>query len=126
MNRLRLTIAMLLALTVPLALAGCGGSTAQPATSATSTSTDAGGAATGGLTVSESGFAFEPASLDVKVGDTVTFTNKDSAPHNVRIDGKELGEQAQGASVTWKAEKAGTYPYTCTIHPSMSGTIVVK
>jgi plastocyanin len=44
----------------------------------------------------------------------------------VRIDGKELGEQAQGASVTWKAEKAGTYPYTCTIHPSMSGTIVVK
>jgi len=77
-------------------------------------------------TVIEKNFAFDPASIEVKVGDTVTFTNEDSAPHNVAIDGKNLGDQNTGASVTWKAEKAGTYAYTCTIHPSMTGEVVVK
>ncbi len=49
-------------------------------------------------TVVEKGFAFDPATLDVKVGDTVTFKNEDSAPHNVKIDGKELGAQDPGAA----------------------------
>jgi plastocyanin len=103
-----------------LALIGCTGS-------ATST-TPATPAATGGAsaTVIEKGFAFDPPTLEVKVGDTVTFTNQDSATHNVSIDNAELGPQAQGASVTWKATKAGTFPYMCTIHPSMTGTIAVK
>ena len=74
----------------------------------------------------EKGFAFDPATLDVKVGDTVTFKNEDSAPHNVKIDGKELGAQDPGASVTWTAATAGSFPYTCTIHPSMAGEIIVK
>jgi plastocyanin len=79
-----------------------------------------------GATVTEKDLAFDPATLELKVGDTVTFTNEDSAPHNVSIDGKELGSQNQGDSVTWTAEKAGTFPYTCTVHPSMTGEIVVK
>jgi plastocyanin len=114
-----------LLLVLVLSVVGCSGggsNTANPPSSGTTTvDTPAAGA-----TVIEKGFAFEPATLEVKVGDTVTFKNEDSAPHNVSIDGKELGSQDPGASVTWTAEKAGTFPYTCTIHPSMNGTIVVK
>jgi len=76
--------------------------------------------------VIEKGLAFSPATLEVKVSDTVTFKNEDSAPHNVKIDGKELGNQDPGASVTWSAAAAGTFPYSCTIHPSMTGEVVVK
>jgi plastocyanin len=87
----------------------------------------AGGGASGGSTGAGGyGTPPDPATLDVKVGDTVTFKNEDSAPHNVNIDGKDLGAQDPGASVTWKAEKAGSFPYSCTIHPSMTGEIVVK
>jgi plastocyanin len=108
-----------------LALVGCAsGSTTTPASTGGGT-TSSGGSGTS-ATVIEKGFAFAPASLEVKVGDTVAFTNEDSAPHNVSIDGKNLGDQATGASVTWKAEKAGSFPYSCTIHPSMTGEIVVK
>jgi len=86
----------------------------------------AGGTGLAGLTVVEQNLAFEPSSLNVKVGDSVTFENLDAAPHNVSIDGKELGTQNQGDVVSWTAEKAGTFPYSCTIHPSMTGEIVVK
>jgi plastocyanin len=106
-----------------LAMIGCAGGMSTSG----STGTPSGGTtAGGGTTVVEKGFAFEPATLEVKVGDTVTFTNEDSAPHNVNIDSKDLGNQPRGASVTWAAAKAGSFPYTCTIHPSMAGEIVVK
>jgi plastocyanin len=116
-----LPLVALLALVV--VLAGCsGGAATTPTTSGSATS----GSSSAGATVVEKGFAFDPATLDVKVGDTVTFKNEDSAPHNVKIDGKELGNQDTGASVTWTATTAGSFPYTCTIHPAMAGEIVVK
>jgi len=70
--------------------------------------------------------AFSPTTATVKVGDTVTFQNKDSAAHDVTIDGQDLGNQPTGATVTWKAAKAGTFPFSCTIHPSMTGQVVVQ
>ena len=94
---------------------------APPATSGSSTTP-----ATGGATVAEANFAFDPTSVTVKVGDTVTFTNKDSAAHDVKIDGQDLGNQPAGATVTWKATKAGTFPFVCTIHPSMTGQVTVQ
>jgi len=106
------------------ALVACGGGGGSPYGSTGGSQT--GGTTAGGTTVVEKGFAFVPATLEVKVGDTVTFKNEDTAPHNVRIDNKDLGEQAQGADVTWTADKAGTFPYVCTIHPSMTGEITVK
>ena len=116
--KLSKALVAVLLLALVLALVGCSGSGATtPATGASSTA---------GTTVVEKGFAFTPPTLEVKVGDTVTFKNEDSAPHNVSIDDKELGNQATGASVTWTAEKAGTFAYTCTIHPTMTGEIVVK
>lgn len=92
-----------------------------------STSSGSGGGQTSsGTTVVEQNFAFNPATLTVKVGDTVTFDNQDSTAHEVKIDGKDLGSQDPGKSVTWTASKAGSFPYQCIIHPSMTGTIVVK
>jgi plastocyanin len=114
---------VILMLALALALVGC---SSGSATTPTTTGSSTGGSSSAGATVVEKGFAFDPATLEVKVGDTVTFKNEDSAPHNVKIDGKELGTQDQGASVTWTASAAGSFPYTCTIHPSMAGEIVVK
>ena len=121
---IRLTLASLLCVVMIGVLTGCGGGGSSPygQTGGTSSSPPAAGASV----VVEKDFAFQPASLEVKVGDTVTFTNEDSAPHNVIIDSKELGQQEQGASVTWTAEKAGSFPYSCKIHPSMTGEITVK
>lgn len=76
--------------------------------------------------VVEGGFVFDPDVLKVKVGQTVAFVNEDAVPHEIKIDGKVLGPQQKGDTVTWKAEKAGSYPYVCTVHPSMIGTIVVE
>jgi len=113
-----------LVLALALAVAGCSGSGSSAGTGDSEGSNS--GPQAGGTTVVEKGFAFNPASLEVAVGDTVTFINEDPAVHFVRIDGQNLGRQAQGESVTWKAEEAGEYPYTCPIHPAMTGTIIVK
>jgi plastocyanin len=103
-------------------LVGCSGGGAP----AGSGSSSGGGTAAGGATITEQNFAFNPATATVKVGDTVTFTNNDSAPHNVKIDGQELGTQNQGESKTWTASKAGAFPYSCVIHPAMTGQITVQ
>ena len=126
--KFRRAMAAVLLLGLMLALVGCssgGGSTGGGYSTPPAGTSSSGSAATG-TTVVEKGFAFSPATLDVKVGDTVTFKNEDSAPHNVKIDGKELGSQDPGASVTWTASAAGSFPYSCIIHPSMTGEIVVK
>lgn len=136
MMRLGKVIALLMMLALVVALVGCSGGTTAPPTGTTKdtpaeTTEEATGEATDpdvtpSKTVVEIDFAFEPKRLEVKVGDTVTFKNEDSAPHIVSIDGTTLGNQERGVSVTWTAEKAGTFPYICTIHPSMTGEIVVK
>jgi plastocyanin len=126
--KFRRAMAAVLLLGLVMVLVGCsssGGSTGGGYSTPPAGTSTSGSAATG-TTVVEKGFAFSPATLDVKVGDTVTFKNEDSAPHNVKIDGKELGSQDPGASVTWTASAAGSFPYSCTIHPSMTGEIVVK
>jgi len=60
------------------------------------------------------------------VGDTVTWTNRDSAIHDIEIEDENLGSMGRDESVTWTAEAPGTYPYVCTIHPAMQGEIVVR
>jgi plastocyanin len=75
-------------------------------------------------------FAFSPANITVKVGDTVTWTNKDSAAHTVTADsgssdGPNSGNLAQGDTYSFKFTKAATYIYHCAIHPSMQGSVTV-
>jgi len=123
----RALVAVLL-LGLVLALVGCGGSGSSGGGYGTPPASNTSGGATGagGATISEQNFAFSPSTLTVKVGDTVTFTNNDSTAHNVKIDGQELGSQNQGESKTWKATKAGSFPFSCVIHPSMTGQITVQ
>ena len=76
-----------------------------------------------------SGFAFSPANIEVEVGQEITWTNRDAAPHTVTATSGadfDSGTLEQGDSYTWKAAKAGTIEYFCEIHPSMVGTITVK
>jgi OOP family OmpA-OmpF porin len=126
-NRIGLSVVLIALALAALVLSACasgGSSTTTPATGGGSAPAPA--ASGGGATVTEANLAFSPTSVTVKVGDTVTFENKDSAPHDVKIDGQDLGNQAPGATVTWKATKAGTFPFSCTIHPSMTGQVVVE
>jgi len=71
---------------------------------------------------------FSPANLTVKVGKTVTWVNKDTVTHTVTSDGSSLfdsGFMPTGATFQFTFTTAGTYPYYCTVHPFMKGTIVV-
>lgn len=97
--------------------------TAPPASAAPASTSPASGDA---ITIAN--FAFAPASLTVKVGATVTWTNMDSATHTVKWDDGSQGSgslTAGAAPYTRTFDKAGTFTYHCGIHSSMSGTIVV-
>ncbi len=79
--------------------------------------------------VSIKSFAFTPATLTVKRGDTVTFINNDSAPHTVTataFGGAHAMPIGQNYTLDTKNLSAGTYTYHCDYHPSMTGTITVK
>lgn len=71
------------------------------------------------------GFAFSPATLAVAPGDTVTFTNEDSAPHTATAaDGSfDTGRLNKGGSATVTIGGAGDHAYKCNFHASMKGTI---
>jgi plastocyanin len=73
-------------------------------------------------------FAFTPASMTVKAGTVVTWTNDDNASHTVTSDsGTTLNSPAinVGGTFSFTFTTPGTYAYHCSIHPSMHGTIVV-
>lgn len=72
-------------------------------------------------------FAFSPAELTITVGDTVTWTNRDSMIHTATsVDGAfDSGDLDEGESYSLTFTAAGTYDYLCTPHPSMTGRIVV-
>ncbi|HWW14842.1 MAG TPA: cupredoxin family copper-binding protein [Candidatus Dormibacteraeota bacterium] len=73
-------------------------------------------------------FVFGPQTLTVPVGTTVTWTNSDDIPHtSVSTEGvfkSKVLDTDEKFSYTFT--KAGTYPYYCTIHPKMTGKIVVQ
>jgi beta-lactam-binding protein with PASTA domain len=75
-------------------------------------------------------FAFDPASITVNAGDTVTWVNEDAAPHTIVADDGQFdsGSVAQGASFQFTFAAAGddTVAYHCGIHPQMTGTVVVQ
>jgi plastocyanin len=80
-----------------------------------------------GLPVAAANTTFMPASINVAVGGTVTWANGDQAPHTVTFDsGPDCGQMTTGQTITATFGVAGEYPYICTIHPSMRGTVVVQ
>ena len=76
-----------------------------------------------------SGFAFSPATLTIKKGDTVKWTNQDSTRHTVTSDsGSELDSQSlgNGQSYSHTFASAGTFNYHCALHPNMKAKIIVE
>jgi plastocyanin len=135
-------LALLLAcMALGLVVAGCGGdddddegngggaaTTEQPAGG----DDDGGGGDGGGgagTAVSMEGIAFEPAEVTVAVGDTVTWTNNDSVPHDVTADSFSSGESggmSNGDTFEQTFDEAGSFDYVCTVHPGMEGTVAVE
>jgi amicyanin len=73
-------------------------------------------------------FTFNPQTLTVKAGATVTWTNKDDIPHTVAAVNKEFKSKALDTddAYTFTFTTPGTYAYFCSLHPHMTGTIVVE
>jgi len=81
---------------------------------------------TGAQSISIKGFAFSSTELTIKKGDTVTWTNEDSAVHNVVGGILHSEDLANGQSFSFTFTETGTYDYICTHHPSMKGKIIVN
>jgi plastocyanin len=75
-------------------------------------------------------FSFGPVTLTVPVGTTVTWTNRDDIPHTVvsTDDPKTFKSKVLDTDekFSFTFSKAGTYPYFCSIHPKMTGKVIVQ
>jgi len=73
-------------------------------------------------------FSFSPAALTVAVGATVTWINRDDIPHTVVSNDGAFKSKTLDTDekFSYTFTKAGTYPYFCSIHPKMTGKIVVQ
>ncbi len=76
-----------------------------------------------GDTISD--FKFTPGTLTIHAGDTVTWTNAGPSAHTATGSGFDTGVLAKGASASHTFTTAGTFPYVCTLHSFMHGTVVV-
>ena len=82
----------------------------------------------GTIDVKIDNFSFGPAELTVRVGTTVTWTNRDDIPHTVVSTEKVFKSKVLDTDETFSFtfDQAGTYPYFCSIHPKMTGKVVVQ
>jgi plastocyanin len=73
-------------------------------------------------------FSFGPMAVTVAAGTTVTWTNRDDIPHTVvsteGVFKSKVMDTDEKFSYTFS--KAGTFPYYCSIHPKMTGKVVVR
>ncbi|HEX6459945.1 MAG TPA: plastocyanin/azurin family copper-binding protein [Thermoleophilaceae bacterium] len=125
----------LLTFSLTLLTAGCGSSGGGTGTTAPPQAADSnGGTPAGGVTkVSMHNIQFNPKTVTVKTGSTVEWVNDDSVSHDVT---KTLGpgpkfqsgtgDLASGDTYKVTFHTAGTVKYECTVHPGMTGTVVVK
>jgi plastocyanin len=103
----------------------------QPSTNVNTTIQQGGGTPAGagaGNAVTIQNFAFNPVTITISKGQTVTWTNMDSAPHTVTSTTGyfDSGPISQGQTFSHTFNTAGTFEYSCTIHPSIPhGTVIV-
>ena len=109
-------------------LSGC----TQQGTAGTSQTPPATGGSTGGgsqvapNSVTILNFAYDPATITVAKGTTITWTNKDPTAHTVTGNGFDSGSIGPEGTYQHTFNEAGTFPYGCTFHPNMHGTVVVQ
>jgi YVTN family beta-propeller protein len=84
--------------------------------------------AAGPATISIANFAFAPSELTIAAGDTVTWSNDDSAPHGLAYKDGAPGANLllPGAKFARAFDRPGSYDYICSVHPYMSGKVVVR
>jgi plastocyanin len=108
----------ILAMAIALGASGFGLAQAQPAPNSGN-----------GVTVKIDNFSFDAQTITVAPGSTVTWLNNDDAPHTiVADDGKSFRSRPldSGEAYSFTFMSAGTYGYFCSIHPHMTGKVVVK
>jgi plastocyanin len=73
-------------------------------------------------------FSFGPVAITVSVGTTVTWINRDDIPHTVVSTDKVFKSKVLDTDekFSYTFTKAGEYPYFCSIHPKMTGKVVVQ
>lgn len=71
-------------------------------------------------------FAFSPQTVEIRVGDRVTWTNRDGVEHNATDGSFDTGLLAEGESASIRFTAPGTYAFFCEPHPSMTGTVIVR
>jgi plastocyanin len=72
-------------------------------------------------------YRFDPKTIEIEAGDTVTWTNADNFTHTVQVDGQEDHKVERGESVSISFDTPGTYHYVCTLHKrDMDGEVIVK
>jgi plastocyanin len=114
-----------------LVVAGCGGSDSSSSSAAKTTpeKTATAAAAGGGVAIEAIDITFKPQTATAKVGEQVTWTNKDQIAHTVTSKGGpekfDSGTLSGGDTFSFTPKKAGTYQYVCLIHPSQTGTLTV-
>jgi plastocyanin len=77
-------------------------------------------------TVNIQNFTFNPATLTVKKGTTVTWTNNDSVAHQLKSAAFNSTGLTNDQTFSFTFTTAGTFDYACAIHPSMTGKIIVE
>ena len=90
---------------------------------------DAGSSGTGQNKIEIKDFAFNPQILTVKSGEKITWINRDEEPHTVVSVEKQFKKSTAldtDQEFTITAGAPGTYTYFCSVHPKMTGTIVVE
>jgi plastocyanin len=133
---------ILACLALGLVAAGCGGndkggdsSGDSGASKSEEPASGGGGGGGGGAKVGMQSVQFDPAALTVKAGETITFTNNESVPHDVHktsgpgddFSSGDTGGMQEGDTFKLTLDKPGKYDYVCDVHaPGMAGTITVK
>ena len=79
------------------------------------------------LNVSIDNFSFNPPTLTVRAGATVTWVNRDDVPHTVTADDKAFASKTLDTDDQYSRtfDAPGTYPYFCAVHPHMTGRVIV-
>jgi plastocyanin len=124
MKKLQVLLGVLIVGLTVLAFVGCSKDSSNPSSPTYSTPTPK----TQPNTVTMSGMTFSPVSLTIAKGTTITWQNDDGVAHTSTSDTGvwDTGNIPAGSSKTTTFATAGTFPYHCTYHSMMTGTIVVQ
>ncbi len=133
----KVLVLLVACLALGLVVAGCGsddgggddGGSAQSDRPAKTTSSGGSGGKTAHVEMKD--ISFQPDSVTVAKGGTVTWTNEDSVGHDVTADDGSFksgdpGGIGGGGEFEHTFDEAGSFEYVCSVHPGMEGTVVVK